>query len=197
MAGEPAESASSGDADWRSFFGARVQFPLTMEESMLKFAIEQTRAELDKISDWRAEGDGLVLRLKESFDSAYGPNWHVIVGKHFGSKVSHEAHHLAFFYTEVRAGRGADGARRHRAGGRVERDSEALYPGASAATFRPLNGEIQPLMPRSTDSRETILSGQQYDEFLHASSLLPLSASTCVAAGLVTNGDFLACSSRQ
>jgi dynein light chain LC8-type len=32
--------------------------------------------------------------IKQSFDSEFGAHWHCIVGRHFGSFVTHESHHF-------------------------------------------------------------------------------------------------------
>lgn len=47
-----------------------------------------------------------MRKIKAEFDEAYGPSWHVFVGKHFGSKVTHDSKAFAFFYLEVRRGIG-------------------------------------------------------------------------------------------
>ena len=36
--------------------------------------------------------------IKKEFDRKYGPTWHCIVGKHFGSFVTHEGHHFTYFF---------------------------------------------------------------------------------------------------
>ncbi|XP_072023447.1 dynein light chain LC6, flagellar outer arm-like [Amphiura filiformis] len=36
--------------------------------------------------------------VKKEFDRKYGPTWHCIVGKHFGSYVTHETKHFIYFY---------------------------------------------------------------------------------------------------
>lgn len=59
---------------------------------------DSTRRELEPISDWQTQGDEVVSALKREFDAAYSPSWHVIIGKNFGSRVTHEARRMAFFY---------------------------------------------------------------------------------------------------
>lgn len=42
-----------------------------------------------------------MRKIKAEFDETYGPSWHVFVGKHFGSKVTHDSKAFAFFYLEA------------------------------------------------------------------------------------------------
>ena len=49
------------------------------------------------------QGDEAVRKIKAEFDDAYGPSWHVFVGKHFGSKVTHDSKMFTFFYLEASA----------------------------------------------------------------------------------------------
>ena len=37
-------------------------------------------------------------RMKDALDAQYGSVWHVVCGKHFGSKVTHDAKFFTFFY---------------------------------------------------------------------------------------------------
>ncbi|XP_072172769.1 dynein light chain LC6, flagellar outer arm-like [Diadema setosum] len=36
--------------------------------------------------------------IKKDFDEKYSPTWHCIVGKNFGSFVTHETKHFIYFY---------------------------------------------------------------------------------------------------
>jgi dynein light chain LC8-type len=36
--------------------------------------------------------------IKKEFDRKHGPTWHVIVGRNFGSYVTHETKHFIYFY---------------------------------------------------------------------------------------------------
>lgn len=36
--------------------------------------------------------------IKKEFDKKYGPTWHCIVGRNFGSYVTHETKHFLYFY---------------------------------------------------------------------------------------------------
>jgi len=91
-------------SEYRNLFGVRVHNPVDMDETQLRFAIETTRKHCAGCADWHKEGDAVVSRIKEEFDASYGPFWHVIIGKHFGSKVTHDAKQFCFFYLEVGGG---------------------------------------------------------------------------------------------
>lgn len=41
--------------------------------------------------------------IKKEFDKKYGPTWHCIVGKNFGSYVTHETNHFVYFYLDTKA----------------------------------------------------------------------------------------------
>lgn len=36
--------------------------------------------------------------IKKEFDKMYNPTWHCIVGRNFGSYVTHETRHFIYFY---------------------------------------------------------------------------------------------------
>eukprot|EP00466_Bigelowiella_natans_P009546 jgi/Bigna1/55467/estExt_Genewise1Plus.C_600073 len=40
-----------------------------------------------------------VALVKEAFDRKYGPTWHCIIGRNFGSKVTHES--KTFLYVKL------------------------------------------------------------------------------------------------
>ncbi|XP_050373522.1 uncharacterized protein LOC126791156 [Argentina anserina] len=41
--------------------------------------------------------------IKKEFDSRHGPTWHCIVGRNFGSYVTHETNHFVYFYLDQKA----------------------------------------------------------------------------------------------
>lgn len=51
-----------------------------------KEALEQNSVERD-----------IAKHIKLKFDKRYGPTWHCIVGKNFGSFVTHESQHFIYF----------------------------------------------------------------------------------------------------
>ncbi|KAL0935338.1 dynein light chain type [Colletotrichum truncatum] len=52
------------------------------QEAMTKFTIEKDIAQ----------------HIKRTFDERKGPTWHCIVGRNFGSFVTHETKHFIYFY---------------------------------------------------------------------------------------------------
>ncbi|OMJ91165.1 hypothetical protein SteCoe_6333 [Stentor coeruleus] len=42
----------------------------------------------------------IAAYLKKEFDKKYGPTWHCIVGKNYGSFVTHEAQHFIYFFLD-------------------------------------------------------------------------------------------------
>ncbi|KAF5546299.1 dynein light chain LC8-type [Fusarium bulbicola] len=57
------------------------------QEAMAKFTIEKVF--LTKYC---------VPHIKRTFDERKGPTWHCIVGRNFGSFVTHETKHFIYFY---------------------------------------------------------------------------------------------------
>ncbi|CAK9201482.1 unnamed protein product [Sphagnum troendelagicum] len=65
-----------------------------MTEDMQQDAIECATAALDK---YNVEKD-IAAYIKKEFDKKYNPTWHCIVGRNFGSYVTHETKHFVYFY---------------------------------------------------------------------------------------------------
>jgi len=63
-----------------------------MTEEMQQEAVNIVTEALDKHS---VEKD-VASYIKKEFDRRHGATWHVVVGRHFGSYVTHETKH--FFY---------------------------------------------------------------------------------------------------
>ncbi|KAG0234290.1 dynein light chain 2, cytoplasmic-like protein [Mortierella sp. GBAus27b] len=42
----------------------------------------------------------IAAYLKKAFDKKYGATWHCIVGRNFGSFVTHETKHFIYFYMD-------------------------------------------------------------------------------------------------
>lgn len=40
----------------------------------------------------------IAAYIKKDFDKKYNPTWHCIVGRNFGSYVTHETRHFIYFY---------------------------------------------------------------------------------------------------
>lgn len=74
-----------------------VDMPMEMQNRAVELAqkaLASARAE-QKIGSRDIAGS-----IKKEFDQIYGPAWHCIVGKAFGSFVTHEAHCFIFFYID-------------------------------------------------------------------------------------------------
>lgn len=59
-----------------------------MTEEMQQETVDIASAALEK---YNIEKD-IAANIKKEFDRRYGPTWHVVVGKNFGSYVTHGAH---------------------------------------------------------------------------------------------------------
>ena len=59
-----------------------------MSEEMQQEAVDVASAALEK---YNIEKD-IAAHIKKEFDRRRGPTWHVVVGKNFGSYVTHGAH---------------------------------------------------------------------------------------------------------
>jgi dynein light chain LC8-type len=72
-------------------------------------AIEVAREAQDKHS---IEKDQAAF-IKKEFDRRFGPTWHCVVGRNFGSYVTHESKNFIYFYLDqvlfVARARGAFG----------------------------------------------------------------------------------------
>ncbi|CAG8594488.1 7065_t:CDS:2 [Ambispora gerdemannii] len=65
-----------------------------MNEEMQQEAIECAQAALEK---YNIEKD-IAAYIKREFDKKHGVTWHCIVGRNFGSYVTHETKHFIYFY---------------------------------------------------------------------------------------------------
>ncbi|TPP62032.1 Dynein light chain DLC [Fasciola gigantica] len=45
----------------------------------------------------------IAAHLKKEFDRKHGPTWHCVIGKNFGSYVTHETGNFIYFYLQDRA----------------------------------------------------------------------------------------------
>lgn len=70
-----------------------------MKQDMQHEAVDIAIAAFEKCS---VEKD-VAEQIKKEFDVKYGPTWHCIVGKNFGSYVTHETNHFVYFYLESKA----------------------------------------------------------------------------------------------
>ncbi|KAL0486445.1 dynein light chain [Acrasis kona] len=65
-----------------------------MPEEVQNDAILVAQQALDKYS---IEKD-IAAYIKKEFDRKYNPTWHAVVGRNFGSYVTHETKHFIYFY---------------------------------------------------------------------------------------------------
>merc|ERR1712071_538235 len=65
-----------------------------MDEQMQQDAIDVTEAAM---ASFNIEKD-IAAHIKKEFDKKYNPTWHCIVGRNFGSYVTHETKHFIYFY---------------------------------------------------------------------------------------------------
>ncbi|CAB9510799.1 Dynein light chain 1, cytoplasmic [Seminavis robusta] len=65
-----------------------------MEDKMQQDAVDIASKAL---SEYNIEKD-VAAYIKKEFDRRYNPTWHVIVGRNFGSYVTHESNFFIYFY---------------------------------------------------------------------------------------------------
>jgi len=94
------ESSSDG---WKALHGASVQWPVDMPDDLLEFVVGSAKKHIAAVEDWQANGDDAVTAIKADLDTNWEPNWHVIVGRNFGSETTHESRRYCFFYLEDKA----------------------------------------------------------------------------------------------
>ncbi|CAH8475445.1 unnamed protein product [Schistosoma haematobium] len=70
-----------------------------MSTKMQEDAIDVTSDALDK---YELEMH-IAEHVKKEFDIKYNPIWHCIVGRNFGSYVTHETNNFIYFYLDDRA----------------------------------------------------------------------------------------------
>ncbi|MCL7035621.1 hypothetical protein MKW94_009657 [Papaver nudicaule] len=70
-----------------------------MKEDLQKEAIEFAISAFEKHN---VEKD-IAEYIKKEFDKKHGPTWHCIVGRNFGSYVTHETNHFVYFYLDQKA----------------------------------------------------------------------------------------------
>lgn len=84
--------------EWQMMWGAKVKLRNDMSDDLLKYAIDTCRDELSNIEDFDADGQKCIETIKNKFDEDWGTNWTVIIGRNFGSFVTHEMRKFVFFY---------------------------------------------------------------------------------------------------
>lgn len=96
-----------------------------MPDDMLKDAIETSRRIISEVEDFETQGEldsssiipvapffklifvsmcphmiglGCAEAIKNEFDARWSPHWHCVIGRNFGSFVTHETKNFIFFY---------------------------------------------------------------------------------------------------
>jgi dynein light chain LC8-type len=65
-----------------------------MAEDMQAEAVEVAAQAVERFS---VEKD-VAAHVKKEFDRRHGPTWHCVVGRNFGTYVTHETKHFVYFY---------------------------------------------------------------------------------------------------
>ncbi|VDD78436.1 unnamed protein product [Mesocestoides corti] len=65
-----------------------------MSEEMQQAAADRAKEAMEQFS---IEKD-IAAYIKKAFDKDYSPTWHCIVGRNFGSYVTHESKNFIYFY---------------------------------------------------------------------------------------------------
>lgn len=86
--------ASSGPKETTSGGPRAIVKNVDMSEDMQQESVDIASAALEK---YNIEKD-IAAQIKKEFDRRHGPTWHVVVGKNFGSYVTHETKHFIYFY---------------------------------------------------------------------------------------------------
>ncbi|PKI83896.1 Dyn2p [Malassezia vespertilionis] len=86
-----ASAAQDADADAAP---KAVVKNVDMEEEMQQCIVELCAAAMVKFA---VEKD-MAAFVKRGLDEKYAPTWHVIIGKSFGSYVTHESKYFIYFY---------------------------------------------------------------------------------------------------
>ena len=73
-----------------------------MDQDMQDLAIELAEQMLDDKSKKPVEKD-VAAYIKKEFDKTFDPTWHCIVGRNYGSYVTHETKNFIYFYHEQTA----------------------------------------------------------------------------------------------
>ncbi|KAG8045571.1 hypothetical protein GUJ93_ZPchr0008g11603 [Zizania palustris] len=93
-AGSPPPGAAGAPA------GHKIQLKSAdMKEEMRLEAFEIARVAFEKHT---MEKD-IAEYIKKEFDKNHGPTWHCIVGRNFGSYVTHETNYFVYFYIDSKA----------------------------------------------------------------------------------------------
>lgn len=88
--------------EWAYMWGAKVHLRNDMPDDILKDAIE-TSTRIIKNANYETQGLQCAEQIKAEFDQRWSPYWHCIIGRNFGSFVTHETRRFVFFYIDDKA----------------------------------------------------------------------------------------------
>ncbi|CAB1432807.1 unnamed protein product [Pleuronectes platessa] len=91
---EKASSTSSSSSSSAMTDRKAVIKNADMSEDMQQDAVDCATQAMEK---YNIEKD-IAAYIKKEFDKKYNPTWHCIVGRNFGSYVTHETKHFIYFY---------------------------------------------------------------------------------------------------
>mmetsp|Transcript_15722 Transcript_15722/g.17028 ORF Transcript_15722/g.17028 Transcript_15722/m.17028 type:complete len:103 (+) Transcript_15722:139-447(+) len=84
--------------EWAYMWGAKVKLRNDMPDDILRDAIETSRRIIQGVTDFETEGLACAEKIKNEFDQRWSPYWHCVIGRNFGSFVTHETKNFVFFY---------------------------------------------------------------------------------------------------
>jgi dynein light chain LC8-type len=87
-------SGSAGNAGNGAAGPKAIIKNVDMSEEMQQESVDIASTALEK---YNIEKD-IAAQIKKEFDRRHGATWHVVVGKNFGSYVTHETKHFIYFY---------------------------------------------------------------------------------------------------
>jgi len=89
--------------EWQMMWGAKVKTPVDMPDDVLKDSIMTTKELITGCAHIDAEANSAIKSIKDHMDQCWEPNWHVVIGRNFGSKITHETHRFVYFYLQEKA----------------------------------------------------------------------------------------------
>lgn len=75
-------------------------WPADIPDNMLEDSVKTAFAALEEHGKAERDGPKIAEHIKKHFDEAWGPYWHVTVGKNFGCHTVHEKQRFVYFYIE-------------------------------------------------------------------------------------------------
>mmetsp|Transcript_19802 Transcript_19802/g.56686 ORF Transcript_19802/g.56686 Transcript_19802/m.56686 type:complete len:107 (+) Transcript_19802:104-424(+) len=96
--------AQDGEKDaeeYKTLWGARILWPPDVPDNICEDAVKSAHAALEQCGKQERECMKVAETLKKHFDEAYGPYWHVTVGKNFGCHAVHEKQRFIYFYIDL------------------------------------------------------------------------------------------------